>query len=96
MQPDSCDFRNPSETQFTPNIETHLLNRSSEPLTPLVVNDFNENDYDILNELKLDQETSIDHFSKQQLQNDLLSSGMGIKNVRPYQEQNRADGINCR
>lgn len=52
--PDSCNFRNPSESQFTPHIDTYQNKRSAEPMTPLVVNDFNENNYDELNELKLD------------------------------------------
>jgi hypothetical protein len=75
--PDSGNFRNPSES--TPHGQ--ILNVHGEPITPLVINDFNETEFNVLDDLQNESGKP-----------DLLSSK--IKTIK--QEQNRADGIYCR
>lgn len=77
----------PDSSKYESTPHGQILNAQGEPITPLVINDFNENEFNVLDDL---QNESIDQFSKQQLQTELMNSHM-IK-----QEQNRADGIYCR
>jgi len=37
-----------------------MLNAQGEPITPLIINDFNEFDFNALDELQIEQQDSID------------------------------------
>lgn len=51
-----------------------ILNAHGEPITPLVIGDFLEHDYEAIeNALKLDHESSVDFYSKQELSSEHLN-----------------------